>query len=66
VGSQHAKYVEARLKAWHDNGPQMDDPHNKIMAGIAQKLDEKDIAAVASYLEGLHTNEPAAATPATP
>ncbi len=66
VTSQHAKYVEARLKAWHDNGTQSDDPHTKIMAGIAQKLDEKDIAAVASYLEGLHTNEPAAATPATP
>ena len=64
--SQHAKYVEARLKLWHDNGPQGDDPHTKIMAGIAQKLDEKDIAAVASYLEGLHTNEAASATPATP
>ncbi|NID17449.1 cytochrome c4 [Luteibacter yeojuensis] len=66
IGSQHAKYVEARLKAWHDNGAQSDDAHARIMAGIAQKLDEKDIAAVASYLEGLHTNEPAAATPATP
>jgi len=64
--SQHAKYVEARLKSWHDNGPNTDTAQTKIMAGIAQKLDEKDIAAVASYLEGLHTNEPAAAAPATP
>jgi cytochrome c553 len=67
VASQHAKYVEARLKGWHDNGAQSnDDAHTKIMAGIAQKLDDKDIAAVASYLEGLHSNEPASAAPATP
>jgi cytochrome c553 len=67
VASQHAKYVEARLKGWHDNGAQSnDDAHAKIMAGIAQKLDDKDIAAVASYLEGLHSNEPASAAPATP
>jgi len=27
------------------------------MPGIAKKLDEKDIAAVASYIEGLHAPE---------
>lgn len=27
------------------------------MPGIAKKLDEKDIAAVASYVEGLHAAE---------
>jgi len=65
--SQHAKYVESRLKAWHDNATPSDDAHTKIMITIAQKLDEKDIAAVASYIEGLHTNEPGAAgAPATP
>lgn len=64
--SQHAKYVEDRLKAWHDGGTPNDDAHTKIMVGIAQKLDEKDIAAVASYIEGLHANEPTAGAPATP
>jgi cytochrome c553 len=64
--SQHAKYLEARLKGWHDGGTPSDDAHTKIMVGIAEKLDEKEIAAVASYIEGLHTNEPTAATPATP
>jgi cytochrome c553 len=64
--SQHSKYIEARLKGWHDGGTPNDDAHTKIMVGIAEKLDEKDIAAVASYIEGLHTNEPTAATPATP
>jgi len=67
VGGQHAKYVEARLKAWHEDGATSDDAHTKIMITIAQKLNDKDIAAVASYLEGLHTNEPSqAAAPATP
>ncbi|MEZ2417102.1 cytochrome c [Luteibacter sp. RCC_6_2] len=64
--SQHAKYIEARLKGWHDGGTPNDGPHTKIMVSIAQKLDDKDIAAVASYIEGLHTNEPTAAAPATP
>jgi cytochrome c553 len=64
--SQHAKYVESRLKAWHEGGTPGDDAHTKIMVTIAQKLDDKDIAAVASYIEGLHTNEPTAAAPATP
>ncbi|URL58876.1 cytochrome c4 [Luteibacter flocculans] len=64
--SQHAKYVEARLKAWHDNGETTGTPHGKIMSSIAQKLDDKDIAAVASYIEGLHTNDPTSAAPATP
>jgi cytochrome c553 len=66
LSSQHGKYVEARLKAWHDGGTPSDDAHTKIMVTIAQKLDDKDIAAVASYIEGLHTNDPSAAAPASP
>ena len=62
--SQHAKYIEATLKSWHDGTAWGDDAHAKIMPSIAQKLDEKDIAALASYIEGLHTNE-AADAPAT-
>lgn len=64
--SQHAKYVESRLKAWHEGATPGDDAHTRIMVTIAQKLDDKDIAAVASYIEGLHTNEAKAAAPATP
>ena len=62
--SQHARYIEATLKSWHDGTAWGDDAHAKIMPSIAQKLDEKDIAALASYIEGLHTNE-AADAPAT-
>ena len=65
--SQHAQYIEATLKAWQSGTSWGDDPHAKIMQSIAQKLDAKDIAAVASYIEGLHATDgsakPATATP---
>jgi cytochrome c553 len=65
--SQHAQYVEKTLKAWHDGATWGDDAQAKIMPAIARKLDDKDIAALASYVEGLHTNDAAsAAKPATP
>jgi cytochrome c553 len=52
---QHAQYVEATLKAWHDGTTWGDDARAKIMPSIAAKLDAKDIAALASYIEGLHS-----------
>ncbi|HEY2622099.1 MAG TPA: c-type cytochrome [Dyella sp.] len=55
--SQHAQYIEATLKAWHDGTTWGDDAHAQIMPGIAKKLDAKDIAALASYVEGLHAAE---------
>jgi cytochrome c553 len=63
--SQHAQYLQATLKAWHDGVSWGTDAHSQIMPSIAQKLDADDIAAVASYLEGLHSadSQPAAATP---
>ncbi|WP_267224800.1 c-type cytochrome [Dyella silvae] len=57
--SQHAQYIEATLKSWHDGTTWGDDAHAQIMPGIAKKLDEKDIAAVASYIEGLHAADSA-------
>ncbi|HEV2620903.1 MAG TPA: c-type cytochrome [Frateuria sp.] len=64
--SQHAQYVEKTLKSWHDGTTWGDDAQAKIMPSIAKKLDDKDIAALASYVEGLHTADDAAAKPATP
>ncbi|MCX7514545.1 c-type cytochrome [Frateuria hangzhouensis] len=65
--SQHAQYVEATLKAWRDGATWGDDAQAKIMPAIAKKLDDKDIAALASYIEGLHVNEAAGPSkPATP
>jgi cytochrome c553 len=55
--SQHANYIQATLKSWHDGTTWGTDAHAKIMPAIAQKLSDKDIAALASYIEGLHTAE---------
>jgi cytochrome c553 len=63
--SQHAQYIEAKLKAWHDGETWGTDAQAQIMPAIAQKLDAKDMAALASYIEGLHPAD-GAAKPATP
>jgi cytochrome c553 len=55
LAGQHAQYVQATLKAWHDGTSWGDDAHAQIMPAIAQKLDSNDIAALASYIEGLHS-----------
>ncbi len=64
LAGQHAQYIEATLKAWHDGTSWGTDAHSQIMPMIASKLDAADIAALASYIEGLHSVErPPAATP---
>ncbi|MDE1965148.1 MAG: cytochrome c4 [Xanthomonadaceae bacterium] len=54
LAGQHAQYVEATLKSWHDGTTWGTDAHAQIMPAIAKKLDAKDITALASYIEGLH------------
>ena len=64
--SQHAQYIEAKLKDFHDGVTWGNEPHAQIMPTIAKKLEPQDIAAVASYIEGLHvtdTNAPSKASP---
>ncbi len=53
--SQHAPYIQATLKAWHDGTTWGSSAHAQIMPAIAKKLDSDDIAALASYIEGLHS-----------
>jgi cytochrome c553 len=36
--SQHAQYIQATLKSWHDGTTWGDDAHSQIMPSIAQKL----------------------------
>ncbi|MEO8748632.1 MAG: c-type cytochrome [Rhodanobacter sp.] len=62
LAGQHAQYVEATLKAWHDGTVWGTSTHAQIMPAIARKLDAKDIAALASYIEGLHSNDSSATT----
>jgi cytochrome c553 len=52
---QHADYTADRLRryrAGENNGD--DDPYSNIMLAVARKLSDADIAALASYIEGLH------------
>ena len=57
VGGQWTDYVALKLKEWHDGTVWGSDDRAKIMPEIARKLSEQDIAAVASYIEGLHAAE---------
>ena len=58
LSGQHADYVQRTLQAWHDGATWGNDQHAQIMPAIAQRLSADDIAAVATYVEGLHTAQP--------
>jgi cytochrome c553 len=55
LAGQHADYVQATLKAWRDGTTWGNDAHAQIMPAIAKRLTDADIAALASYVEGLHS-----------
>ncbi|MCW0201215.1 MAG: cytochrome c4 [Rhodanobacter thiooxydans] len=64
LASQHAQYVEATLKAWHDGTTWGNDAQSQVMPAIAKQLNADDIAALASYIQGLHgVDSQPAATP---
>ncbi len=54
LGGQWTDYANAKLKEWHDGTSWGADDRAKIMPEIAKKLSEQDLAAVSSYVEGLH------------
>ena len=58
LAGQFADYVTAKLKDWHAGKTWGDDEHARIMPAIAQNLSDGDIAALASYVEGLHAAAP--------
>ncbi|MEO7072411.1 MAG: c-type cytochrome [Rhodanobacter sp.] len=66
LSGQHAQYVQATLKAWHDGTVWGTDARAQIMPAIAKQLDDKDIAALSSYIEGLHGTDAPPAAAATP
>lgn len=52
LGGQHADYARAQLYAYRKE--QRVNPKADIMMGVTRYMSDKDIDAVASYLEGLH------------
>jgi len=61
LAGQWADYVAAKLTEWKGGTTWGDDAQAKIMPEIAKRLSDADIAALASYVEGLHTAGAAAA-----
>lgn len=53
LGGQHAAYVAKQLTDFRE-GNRTNDGDTMIMRAIAAKLSNKDIAAVSSYIQGLH------------
>lgn len=53
LGGQHATYVAKQLTNFRE-GDRTNDGDSMIMRSIAAKLSNKDIAAISSYVEGLH------------
>jgi cytochrome c553 len=64
LGGQFADYLTLKLKDWHDGKTWGDDDRARIMPAIAKGLTEDDIAALASYIEGLHAADAGAAATA--
>ena len=53
LGGQHASYIEKQLTDFRE-GNRTNDGDTMVMRGIAAKLSNKDIKALASYIQGLH------------
>ncbi|HWR79796.1 MAG TPA: c-type cytochrome [Pseudomonas sp.] len=53
LGGQHAQYVSKQLTDFRE-GNRTNDGDTMIMRAIAAKLSNKDIAAISSYIQGLH------------
>lgn len=61
LAGQYADYVAAKLKDFRDGKAFSDDERAKIMVSVSKGLSDAEIAALSSYLEGLHTAKTATA-----
>jgi len=52
LGGQHGAYIKAQLMAFQEDKRAND--ANKVMRDIAKKMNNKEIEAVSSYIQGLH------------
>jgi len=53
LGGQHADYIKKQLTAFRE-GERTNDGDTMTMRSVASKLSNKDIDALASYIQGLH------------
>ncbi|MBX8483392.1 cytochrome c [Pseudomonas cichorii] len=53
LGGQHADYIKKQLTAFRE-GDRVNDGDTMVMRSIAAKLSNKDIEALAQYIQGLH------------
>ncbi|MFJ4144890.1 c-type cytochrome [Pseudomonas sp. NPDC089734] len=53
LGGQHADYIKKQLTAFRE-GDRVNDGDTMVMRSIAAKLSNKDIDALAQYIQGLH------------
>lgn len=53
LGGQHAQYVAKQLTDFRE-GNRTNDGDSMMMRAVAAKLSNKDIAAISSYIQGLH------------
>lgn len=58
LAGQWADYSAKVLHHWKDGSTWGDSPNARIMPEIVARLSDDDIAALASYMEGLHTTQP--------
>jgi cbb3-type cytochrome c oxidase subunit III len=56
LAGQYGDYVTQKLKDFRDGKSWGDDDRAKIMPAVVKNLTDADIAAVASYVEGLHSS----------
>ena len=54
LAGQYADYVAQKLKDWRDGKKWSDDDKGAIMPAVVHGLNDNDIAALATYIEGLH------------
>lgn len=60
LAGQWSEYVQAKFGEWKSGGVWVDDVNGRVMPVIAHKLSDGDIAALASYVSGLHSAAPSA------
>jgi cytochrome c553 len=55
LAGQHADYVVIQLKAYREGSRKTDAPMNQMMRGVAARMTDKEMHAVAAYIQGLRS-----------